>query len=65
MDFYENCGVKRPNVDENEEKEGQPETLIAVENKIKTLIDTAYALSKEFEVIKKQREYQDKIVAQA
>lgn len=65
IDFYENCGVKRPNVDEEEGKEVQPETLIAVENKIKTLIDTAYALSKEFEVIKKQREYQDKIQAEA
>lgn len=65
IDFYENCGVPRPNVDENEGKEGQPETLVAVENKIKTLIDTAYALSKEFEVIKRQREYQDKIQAEA
>lgn len=65
IDFYQNCGVKRNNVDENEGKEEQPETLIQVENKIKTLIDTAYALSKEFEVIKKQREYQEKIQKEA
>jgi len=36
-----------------------------VENKIKTLMDTAYALSKEFEVIKRQREYQEKIQKEA
>lgn len=53
VDFYDNCGVHRPNVDENDKADPQAETLIEVEGKIKTLIDTAYALSKEFEVIKK------------
>lgn len=65
IDFYENCGVKRLNVDVAEAREEQPETLIQVENKIKTLMDTAYALSKEFEVIKRQREYQEKIQKEA